>query len=41
MIPNGPGSCPRLRLRQVLVGFAAETDTSPEQARAKLDPEGL
>jgi phosphopantothenoylcysteine decarboxylase/phosphopantothenate--cysteine ligase len=29
-----------LRLSQILVGFAAETDTSPEQARAKLERKG-
>ena len=31
---------PSSRLRQVLVGFAAETDTSPDGARAKLARKG-
>ncbi len=35
-----PGRTPRDTVRQVLVGFAAETDTSPETARAKLARKG-
>ena len=31
---------PPAPLSQILVGFAAETDTSPEQARAKLERKG-
>jgi phosphopantothenoylcysteine decarboxylase / phosphopantothenate---cysteine ligase len=34
------GLVPSATARQVLVGFAAETDTSPEQARAKLARKG-
>ena len=33
-------SPPEPAQHQVLVGFAAETDTSPEQARAKLERKG-
>jgi phosphopantothenoylcysteine decarboxylase/phosphopantothenate--cysteine ligase len=38
--PERAGLLPRASLSQVLVGFAAETDTSPEQARAKLTRKG-
>ena len=38
--PERAGLVPRLPARQVLVGFAAETDTSPVQARAKLARKG-
>ena len=38
--PERSGLVPSLAARQVLVGFAAETDTSPEQARAKLARKG-
>jgi phosphopantothenoylcysteine decarboxylase/phosphopantothenate--cysteine ligase len=38
--PERPGLVPSATARQVLVGFAAETDTSPEQARAKLARKG-
>jgi len=34
------GLVPPAPVSQVLVGFAAETDTSPEQARAKLERKG-
>jgi phosphopantothenoylcysteine decarboxylase / phosphopantothenate---cysteine ligase len=34
------GPVPSAPLSQILVGFAAETDTSPEQARAKLERKG-
>ena len=38
--PERTGLVPRDTVRQVLVGFAAETDTSPENARAKLTRKG-
>ena len=38
--PERSGLVPSPTARQVLVGFAAETDTSPEQARAKLARKG-
>ena len=38
--PERTGLVPPATLRQVLVGFAAETDTSPENARAKLTRKG-
>jgi phosphopantothenoylcysteine decarboxylase/phosphopantothenate--cysteine ligase len=38
--PERAGLVPPPSLTQVLVGFAAETDTSPEQARAKLTRKG-
>jgi phosphopantothenoylcysteine decarboxylase/phosphopantothenate--cysteine ligase len=38
--PERTGLVPRATVRQVLVGFAAETDTSPEGARAKLARKG-
>jgi phosphopantothenoylcysteine decarboxylase / phosphopantothenate---cysteine ligase len=38
--PERSGLVPSPAARQVLVGFAAETDTSPEQARAKLARKG-
>jgi phosphopantothenoylcysteine decarboxylase / phosphopantothenate---cysteine ligase len=38
--PERAGLVPPASLSQVLVGFAAETDTSPEQARAKLTRKG-
>jgi phosphopantothenoylcysteine decarboxylase/phosphopantothenate--cysteine ligase len=38
--PERAGLVPLLPARQVLVGFAAETDTSPDQARAKLARKG-
>jgi len=38
--PERAGLVPHPTARQVLVGFAAETDTSPEQARAKLTRKG-
>jgi phosphopantothenoylcysteine decarboxylase/phosphopantothenate--cysteine ligase len=38
--PERAGLVPPPPARQVLVGFAAETDTSPEQARAKLERKG-
>jgi phosphopantothenoylcysteine decarboxylase/phosphopantothenate--cysteine ligase len=38
--PERAGLVPPASLPQVLVGFAAETDTSPEQARAKLTRKG-
>jgi len=38
--PERAGLVPRPTARQVLVGFAAETDTAPEQARAKLARKG-
>jgi phosphopantothenoylcysteine decarboxylase / phosphopantothenate---cysteine ligase len=38
--PELTGLVPRATVRQVLVGFAAETDTSPEGARAKLARKG-
>jgi phosphopantothenoylcysteine decarboxylase/phosphopantothenate--cysteine ligase len=38
--PERSGLVPSATARQVLVGFAAETDTSPEQARAKLARKG-
>ena len=38
--PERAGLVPSPTARQVLVGFAAETDTSPEQARAKLARKG-
>jgi phosphopantothenoylcysteine decarboxylase/phosphopantothenate--cysteine ligase len=38
--PERTGSVPQDTVRQVLVGFAAETDTSPENARAKLTRKG-
>jgi phosphopantothenoylcysteine decarboxylase / phosphopantothenate---cysteine ligase len=38
--PERAGLVPPPSLSQVLVGFAAETDTSPEQARAKLERKG-
>ena len=38
--PERAGLVPPAPLPQVLVGFAAETDTSPEQARAKLERKG-
>jgi phosphopantothenoylcysteine decarboxylase / phosphopantothenate---cysteine ligase len=38
--PERAGLVPRPPSPQVLVGFAAETDTSPEQARAKLARKG-
>ena len=38
--PERTGLVPPATLRQVLVGFAAETDTSPESARAKLARKG-
>jgi phosphopantothenoylcysteine decarboxylase / phosphopantothenate---cysteine ligase len=38
--PERTGLVPQAPVRQVLVGFAAETDTSPEQARAKLARKG-
>ncbi|HEY1325217.1 MAG TPA: bifunctional phosphopantothenoylcysteine decarboxylase/phosphopantothenate--cysteine ligase CoaBC [Streptosporangiaceae bacterium] len=38
--PERAGLVPPLPAHQVLVGFAAETDTSPEQARAKLERKG-
>ena len=38
--PERAGLVPPPSLSQVLVGFAAETDTSPEQARAKLTRKG-
>jgi phosphopantothenoylcysteine decarboxylase / phosphopantothenate---cysteine ligase len=38
--PERAGLVPPASLSQILVGFAAETDTSPEQARAKLTRKG-
>jgi phosphopantothenoylcysteine decarboxylase / phosphopantothenate---cysteine ligase len=38
--PERAGLVPPPPARQVLVGFAAETDTSPDQARAKLARKG-
>ena len=38
--PERTGLVPPVSVSQVLVGFAAETDTSPEQARAKLTRKG-
>ena len=38
--PERAGLLPPPPAHQVLVGFAAETDTSPEQARAKLERKG-
>jgi len=38
--PERAGLVPPAPAHQVLVGFAAETDTSPEQARAKLERKG-
>jgi phosphopantothenoylcysteine decarboxylase / phosphopantothenate---cysteine ligase len=38
--PERTGLVPPAPLSQILVGFAAETDTSPEQARAKLERKG-
>ena len=38
--PERTGLVPRDTVRQVLVGFAAETDTSPENAQAKLTRKG-
>jgi phosphopantothenoylcysteine decarboxylase/phosphopantothenate--cysteine ligase len=38
--PERTGLVPPASVSQVLVGFAAETDTSPEQARAKLSRKG-
>jgi len=38
--PERAGLLPPASVTQVLVGFAAETDTSPEQARAKLERKG-
>ena len=38
--PERAGLVPPAPLSQILVGFAAETDTSPEQARAKLARKG-
>ncbi len=38
--PERAGLVPHPPVPQVLVGFAAETDTSPEQARAKLARKG-
>jgi phosphopantothenoylcysteine decarboxylase / phosphopantothenate---cysteine ligase len=38
--PERAGLVPLAPAHQVLVGFAAETDTSPEQARAKLARKG-
>ena len=38
--PERAGPLPPASVTQVLVGFAAETDTSPEQARAKLTRKG-
>jgi phosphopantothenoylcysteine decarboxylase/phosphopantothenate--cysteine ligase len=38
--PERAGLVPPAPVHQVLVGFAAETDTSPEQARAKLGRKG-
>jgi len=38
--PERPGLVPPAPVPQVLVGFAAETDTSPEQAQAKLARKG-
>jgi phosphopantothenoylcysteine decarboxylase/phosphopantothenate--cysteine ligase len=38
--PERTGLVPPATLRQVLVGFAAETDTSPANARAKLTRKG-
>ena len=38
--PERAGLVPPAPVPQVLVGFAAETDTSPEQARAKLARKG-
>jgi phosphopantothenoylcysteine decarboxylase/phosphopantothenate--cysteine ligase len=38
--PERAGLVPRSPAPQVLVGFAAETDTSPDQARAKLARKG-
>jgi len=38
--PERTGLLPQATVRQVLVGFAAETDTSPEKARAKLVRKG-
>jgi phosphopantothenoylcysteine decarboxylase/phosphopantothenate--cysteine ligase len=38
--PERTGLVPPASVSQVLVGFAAETDTSPEQARAKLTRKG-
>ena len=38
--PERAGLVPQPLVPQVLVGFAAETDTSPEQARAKLARKG-
>ena len=38
--PERSGLVPPATVRQVLVGFAAETDTSPESARAKLARKG-
>jgi phosphopantothenoylcysteine decarboxylase / phosphopantothenate---cysteine ligase len=38
--PERAGLVPSVPAHQVLVGFAAETDTSPEQARAKLERKG-
>ena len=38
--PERAGLVPPAPVPQVLVGFAAETDTSPKQARAKLERKG-
>ena len=38
--PERAGLVPPAPPSQILVGFAAETDTSPEQARAKLERKG-
>jgi phosphopantothenoylcysteine decarboxylase/phosphopantothenate--cysteine ligase len=38
--PERAGLVPPAPFSQILVGFAAETDTSPEQARAKLARKG-
>ena len=38
--PERAGLAPPAPFSQILVGFAAETDTSPEQARAKLTRKG-
>jgi phosphopantothenoylcysteine decarboxylase/phosphopantothenate--cysteine ligase len=38
--PERAGLVPPAPVPQILVGFAAETDTSPEQARAKLQRKG-
>ncbi len=38
--PERAGLAPPAPFSQILVGFAAETDTSPEQARAKLERKG-